>query len=54
MLHAMYVVPHHSTNLEAELLQLADGLLKLNVPGAGFLADIRTYTTIFGRPNTLI
>jgi hypothetical protein len=22
--------------------QLADGLLKLHVPGAGFLADIRT------------
>jgi len=46
MLHAMYVVPHHSTGFEAELLQLADGLLKLNVPGAGFLADIRNTAII--------
>lgn len=36
-----------------ECVQLADGLLKLNVPGAGFLANIRT-TYLCGCETMLI
>lgn len=32
--------------LLTDLIELADGLLKLNVPGAGFLANIRTHNLL--------